>query len=87
MRKVGLFEAKTHLSALVDAAERGETIVVTRNGKPVAQLGPIRSEKRRSMTRKAAVDQIFAFREQLRREDRTFTANEIRQWIEEGRRF
>ena len=40
MRSVGAYEAKTHLSALLDAVERGETIEITRHGKPIARLGP-----------------------------------------------
>ncbi|WP_411286531.1 type II toxin-antitoxin system Phd/YefM family antitoxin, partial [Phenylobacterium sp.] len=44
MREVGLLEAKTHLSALVADVERGgETIVITRHGKPVAELKPSRA--------------------------------------------
>lgn len=39
MREVGILEAKTHLSALVEEVERkGEEIVITRHGKPVAEL-------------------------------------------------
>jgi prevent-host-death family protein len=45
-REVGAFEAKTHLSALLDAVERGERIVITRHGKRVAELAPLRPEKR-----------------------------------------
>jgi prevent-host-death family protein len=40
MRKVGAFEAKTHLSALLEEVERGEEVVITRHGKPVARLVP-----------------------------------------------
>lgn len=38
MRTVGAFEAKTHLSSLLDLVESGEEITITRHGKPVAQL-------------------------------------------------
>lgn len=41
MREVGAFEAKTHLSDLLAAVESGETITITRRGKPVAQLVPM----------------------------------------------
>ncbi|HEY8297326.1 MAG TPA: type II toxin-antitoxin system prevent-host-death family antitoxin [Candidatus Baltobacteraceae bacterium] len=41
MKTVGAFEGKTHFSALIQAAERGETIVVTKKGRPVAQIGPV----------------------------------------------
>lgn len=41
MREVGILEAKTHLSALVEAVERsGEEITITRHGRKVARLTP-----------------------------------------------
>jgi prevent-host-death family protein len=50
-RTVNLYEAKTHLSALVDAAERGEEIIIAKNGVAKARLAPLSkslSERRRS---------------------------------------
>ncbi|MHB8634842.1 MAG: type II toxin-antitoxin system Phd/YefM family antitoxin [Fimbriimonadaceae bacterium] len=41
MREIGAFEAKTHFSALLVAVEAGESITITRRGKPVAMLTPI----------------------------------------------
>lgn len=41
---IGAFEAKTHFSELLEKARQGMVFVVTRRGKPVAQLGP--SEQR-----------------------------------------
>jgi prevent-host-death family protein len=38
MKTVNIHEAKTTLSALLAEAEQGEQIVITRNGKPIAQL-------------------------------------------------
>ena len=38
MREIGAFEAKNTLSALLDAVEAGDEIVITRRGKPVARL-------------------------------------------------
>ncbi|HEY5427423.1 MAG TPA: type II toxin-antitoxin system prevent-host-death family antitoxin [Candidatus Tumulicola sp.] len=46
MRKLGVFEAKNKLSELIEQAEQGQTIVLTRNGKPVAELGPIGARSR-----------------------------------------
>ena len=40
MKTVGLFEAKTHLSALIEGVARGETVTITRHGTPVARLVP-----------------------------------------------
>jgi prevent-host-death family protein len=38
---VSLYEAKTHLSALVDRAAEGEEIVIAKSGKPKARLVPL----------------------------------------------
>lgn len=38
--EVGAFEAKTHLSSLLDQVEKGARVTVTRHGKPVAQIVP-----------------------------------------------
>ncbi|HTX48325.1 MAG TPA: type II toxin-antitoxin system prevent-host-death family antitoxin [Caulobacteraceae bacterium] len=38
MKQVNLYEAKTDLSALVEQAAGGETIIIAKNGKPKAQL-------------------------------------------------
>lgn len=40
LREIGSNEAKTHLAALLDAVAGGETVVITRRGKPVARLVP-----------------------------------------------
>ncbi|MGH2785549.1 MAG: type II toxin-antitoxin system Phd/YefM family antitoxin [Actinomycetota bacterium] len=44
MTEVNVYEAKTHLSRLLDRAAEGEEIVITRHGRPVARLGPIRGQ-------------------------------------------
>ncbi|MCW1429020.1 type II toxin-antitoxin system Phd/YefM family antitoxin [Novosphingobium sp. JCM 18896] len=38
MESISLAEAKAHLSELIDRAEAGESIEITRRGKPVARL-------------------------------------------------
>lgn len=38
-----MHEAKTKLSQLVQRAERGEEIVITRNGRPIVRLSPVTS--------------------------------------------
>lgn len=43
MSKVNIYQAKTHLSELVQRAAEGEEIVIARNGTPVARLMPLAS--------------------------------------------
>ncbi len=44
MPQVGVLEAKTHLSGLVEALERGgEEVVITRHGRPVAKIVAIKA--------------------------------------------
>jgi prevent-host-death family protein len=38
LQEIGAFEAKNTLGSLLDRVERGEEIVITRHGKPVARL-------------------------------------------------
>lgn len=47
--QVNIYEAKTHLSQLVDQAAAGEDIIIARNGRPVARLCPLpRASQRRT---------------------------------------
>lgn len=40
MQTVGSYDAKTHLPRLLSDVELGETIIITKHGKPVAKLVP-----------------------------------------------
>jgi prevent-host-death family protein len=40
MASVGASDAKTHFSSLLERVQRGEQIIITRHGKPVAKLVP-----------------------------------------------
>ncbi len=42
--QIPIAQAKATFAALVAKAEAGEDIVVTRNGRPVARLGPVAKE-------------------------------------------
>lgn len=46
MTIVNIHAAKTHLSRLVDAAAKGEEVVIARAGKPVARLVPFEAPKK-----------------------------------------
>lgn len=38
--KMSVREARANFAAALEAAERGERVTITKNGKPVAELGP-----------------------------------------------
>ena len=64
MQEIGAFEAKNTLGALLDRVERGEEIVITRYGKPVARLVASGGGIDRAQA-KAAADRIRARAEHL----------------------
>jgi antitoxin (DNA-binding transcriptional repressor) of toxin-antitoxin stability system len=46
---VSIAEAKERLPELIDAFEKGEPVVITRDGKAVTQLAPPPAEKKREV--------------------------------------
>jgi prevent-host-death family protein len=79
---VGSFEAKTHLPQLLERVARGEKILITRHGKPVALLVPAPKEIEKDL--KQVIEEFKAY-SKLR--GRTLGGLTIRAMIEEGRRF
>ena len=64
MRTAGIFEAKQNFSALIDAVEAGEEVRITRHGKEVVRMLPVRrvpvitdSQIEREL---AAIDELHA---------------------------
>ena len=82
MRTIGAFEAKTHLSNLLDMVENGEDVVITRHGKPVAEL----VAPRQKCTNGADVEELLRVMAQVRATAAGCgpSATEL---IEEGRRY
>jgi prevent-host-death family protein len=82
MHTVGSYEAKTHLPQLLERVEHGETITITRHGKPVARLVPaVASTPRPDVA--AAIEAMIEFQEE---EGPTLGGKiTIRDLIEEGR--
>ena len=84
MKHVGIFEAKTHLSRLVEEVEKGGEVVITRHGKAVARL--VRAEHRHSPQMIERRRQVIAELRAMARERGLRVAHEeIKSWIEEGR--
>ena len=40
-KSIGAFDAKTRLSELLEQVERGQVFVITKRGRPVAELRPL----------------------------------------------
>lgn len=78
--EIGAFEAKNTLGNLLDRVEKGEEIVITRRGKPVARLAPIRSEHDVAKAR-AAIEAIKEMSKGV-----TLGGLKIKDLIEEGRK-
>ncbi len=81
MITVGIFEAKRRLSELVERAGRGEEIVITRHGQPVARLLPPEAADAYAQARSLA--------ERIRRTRAAHALGgevTLRELLEEGRR-
>ena len=55
MKTMQLREAKAKFSALVEAAEKGETTIVTKNGRPAAKVTPIEEARPRKSRKKLSL--------------------------------
>jgi prevent-host-death family protein len=80
MKSVGALAAKTHLSELLNRVAKGEKILITRRGAPVAMLVPPEREPPRD------VAEVIAEMKALRRGN-SLKGTSIRALIDEGRRF
>ncbi len=79
-KHVGVFEAKTHFSALIEDAIAGKPTVITKRGKPVAQIVP--TEDARRERARLAVERLRSMRGVLE----LAPGETIRDLINEGRR-
>ena len=79
MREIQASEAKTHLPQLLDEVERGETLIITRHGRPIARIVP---EPNR---RQEEVDRALANIRDLRRRTGRITVPELLSARDEGR--
>jgi prevent-host-death family protein len=76
---VGAYEAKTHLSRLLEEVEAGGEVIVTKHGRPIARIVPIDEPKR---SRKEVLADLDAFSR-----GKTLGDISIRELIDEGRRL
>ncbi len=79
MQNVGAYEAKTHLPKLLERVKKGERIVITKHGAPVAVLQPPEIDVT------VDIHQLIAELRQFR-EQQSLGGLSLREMIEEGRR-
>lgn len=86
MNEIGAFEAKNTLGTLLDRVERGEEIVITRHGRPVARLVPNASRIDQNQAH-AAFDRIRQRARQLRKSKgaESFDWNAFKKLRDQGR--
>jgi prevent-host-death family protein len=78
METVGAYEAKTHLSNLLERVIQGESITITKHGVPVAVLQPPKTERKRIPAE--VISEVREFRTEY-----SLKGLSIREMIEEGR--
>ena len=81
MREIQASEARTHLPRLLDAAERGETFIITRHGRAIARIVP------EAGWQQAKIDEAMEAIRSLRRRAGAVTVDEVLSARDEGRRF
>ncbi len=81
MREIQASEAKTHLPSLLDEVERGETLIITRHGKPIARIVPETDRRREEVDK--AIEGIKA----LRKRTGKITFDEILSARHEGHKY
>ena len=64
MIKVGIFEAKIHLSALLKKASQEQEVLITKRGEPIARLVPAQRSDRAQVA--ATVDALLEFRKGIK---------------------
>lgn len=80
MKNIGTYEAKAHLSKLLERVEKGEQFTITRHGAPIARLSPPES-----VSKMSAADAALELKKL--RKNHTLGGLSLRSMIEEGRRF
>jgi prevent-host-death family protein len=82
MTTIGFYEARTHLSELLDQVAKGKKVLITRRGKPAALLSPPPAASVKDV--RQVIEEFKAY---SKRQRRTLGGLSIRDLIEEGRRF
>jgi len=61
VRTIGFYQARTHLSELLDQVAKGKKVLITRRGRPAAVMGPPPKEEQQNVS--LVVKEMLAFRD------------------------
>jgi len=78
MELIGSYEAKTHLPALLERVAKGEEIIITKHGVPIARLVPVENKRHRDV--RSVIEELKIFRK-----GHTLRGISVRDMINEGR--
>lgn len=81
MRQIQASEAKSHFLQLLDEVERGETLIITRHGRPIARIAPEEAARQEEIDR--AIESI----KELRKRTGRITVEELISARDEGRKY
>jgi prevent-host-death family protein len=84
MKHVGIFEAKIHLSTLLEEVERGGEVMITRHGKPVAKLVTYQTKPDPDVVAKRR-QALLELREMAQKRKTRTSLKMIKSWIEDSR--
>ncbi len=80
MKHISATDAKARFAELLDQVERGDSVVITRHGKPIIEMKPFADSRREEALR--AMAEI----EKMRKNAPRVTVEEILAWRDEGRK-
>ncbi len=80
MKRIGSYEAKTHLPKLLKKVTKGSSFIITKHGMPVAELVPPRTSKKHDIGKVIAEIKDF-------RKGKSLKGLSIKKIIAEGRRY
>jgi len=80
MQTIGVFNAKTHFSAIIEKVLQGKEFLITRRGQPIAKITAVNAKDNESIAQ--IIEAILEFRK-----GRKGSQAESKSWVQQGRRF
>ncbi len=90
MPEIGAYEAKTHLPRLLGRVQKGERFIITKHGKPIAEIVPVSQRDEEAVKR--AIASLRSIRRRLARRGVTLhrlarKGESLRNLAHEGHRY